>query len=110
MPESLAHRRPCPPPRDPGGLEPCSPPTSFPSGGIRNTFEAVPDAPATKFVLEMQGGNKGLLENSTNLCRSTNRAVAKLTAQNGKVSNTEPVVTNSCGKKGKKGKLHREHR
>ena len=25
-------------------------------GGIRNSFEAVPDAPVTKFVLEMQGG------------------------------------------------------
>jgi hypothetical protein len=35
-------------------------------GGIRNTFEAVPDAPVTKFTLEMQGGNKGLLVNSTN--------------------------------------------
>ena len=37
-------------------------------GGIRNTFEVVPDAPVTKFALEMQGGNKGLLENSENLC------------------------------------------
>ena len=31
-------------------------------GGIRTTFEAVPDAPVTKFVLETQGGKKGLLE------------------------------------------------
>ena len=37
-------------------------------GGIRNTFEAVPDAPVSKFVLEMQGGKKGLIVNSTNLC------------------------------------------
>jgi hypothetical protein len=39
---------------------------------IRNTFEAVPDAPVSKFVLEMDGGRKGLLQNSTNLCQGTN--------------------------------------
>ena len=37
-------------------------------GGISNTFETVPDAPVTQFTLEMEGGSKGLLENSTNLC------------------------------------------
>ena len=40
------------------------------NGGIRNTFESVPDAPVSKFVLTMQGGKKGLLENSRNLCKS----------------------------------------
>ena len=38
-------------------------------GGIRTSFEAVPDAPVSKFVLEMQGGKKGLLINSVNLCK-----------------------------------------
>ena len=33
--------------------------------GIRTTFESVPDAPVTKFVLEMKGGKKGLLVNSS---------------------------------------------
>jgi hypothetical protein len=53
----------------------------------------------------MQGGKKGLLENSTNLCKSTNKATVKLTAQNGKTYDTRPVVTNSCkgGGKAKKG-------
>ena len=54
-------------------------------GGIRNTFEAVPDAPATEFVLEMQGGSKGLLENSTNLFAKPNHASAVFTGHNGKV-------------------------
>ena len=70
--------------------------------GIRNTFEAAPDLPVSKFTLSMQGGGKGLLENSTNLCKSTNRATVDLTAQNGKVSDTTPVVTNSCAKKSHK--------
>ena len=37
-------------------------------GGIRATFEGVPDAPLTKVVVEMQGGKKGLIVNSTDLC------------------------------------------
>ena len=52
----------------------------------------MPDAPVTKFVLNMQGGRKGLLVNSTNLCLSTHRAIANFTAHNGKVHDTRPVV------------------
>jgi hypothetical protein len=65
-------------------------------GGIRNVFEVVPDAPVSKFVLEMQGGRKGLLENSTNLCQGTHKATASFTAQNGKVSELEPLLRASC--------------
>jgi len=73
-------------------------------GGIRNTFEAVPDAPVSKFVLEMKGGKKGLLVNSEDICRKTQRATVSLTAQNGKASQTTPLIANSCkGKAKKKG-------
>ncbi len=75
------------------------------AGGIRTTFGSVPDAPVTRFVLSMQGGKKGLLVNSRNLCRGKNRAEAAFTAQNGKRRALRPVVKNSCAKqKGKKGK------
>src|SRR5262249_1133763 len=36
---------------------------SVKGGGIRNTFEAAPDAPVSSFTLTMQGGKKGLLVN-----------------------------------------------
>jgi hypothetical protein len=68
---------------------------------IRNTFDLVPDAPVSKFVLEMRGGKKGLLVNNRNLCKSTNRAKAIFDGQNGKVANTSPVVQAACGKRGK---------
>jgi hypothetical protein len=71
------------------------------NGGIRTTFDAVPDAPVSRFVLTMQGGKKGLLENSKNLCNSVNKADVKFTAQNGKTANSTPVLTNSCKKHGK---------
>jgi hypothetical protein len=76
------------------------------NGGIRTTFDAVPDAPVSKFVLTMQGGKKGLLENSKNLCNSVNRADVKFTAQNGMTLNSKPVLTNGCKKKHGKGKKH----
>ncbi len=64
----------------------------------------------TKFVLEMAGGNKGLLENSTNLCARPNHAISEFTGQNGKIYNTNPVLQTSCGGKGKKkGKAHKRN-
>lgn len=73
------------------------------NGGIRTTFAAVPDAPVSKFVLEMQGGRKGLLENSTNLCARANRVSADLTGQNGKKHDFKPVLRVGCGTKQKSG-------
>ncbi len=75
------------------------------NGGIRNTFDFVPDAPITKVVLSMQGGKKGLLENSTNLCKTKNVAIAKLAAHNGKALEAKPVLQAKCPK-GKKQKRH----
>jgi hypothetical protein len=72
------------------------------NGRIRNTFEAVPDAPVTKFVLEMQGGKKGLIVNSQDICRGKHRALANFDGQNGKLRDFRPVVKAKCG--GKKGK------
>jgi hypothetical protein len=80
---------------------------SVKNGRIRNTFETVPDAPVSKFVLEMQGGKKGLLVNSTNLCKGTNRAISEFTGQNGKLHNTNPVLSAKCGKKGKTSHKHK---
>jgi len=69
------------------------------NGGIRTTFEGVPDLPVSSFVLNMQGGKKGLLQNSTNICKATNKATALLAAQNGKGVELRPELKNSkCGK------------
>lgn len=75
-------------------------------GGIRTTFEGVPDAPVTKFVLEMQGGKKGLIVNSTNICKGKHKAKVNLKGQNGRRYEFQPAVKAQCGgkKKGGKGK------
>jgi hypothetical protein len=57
---------------------------SVKGGRIRSTFSPIPDVPVSKFVLTMQGGKKGLIQNSRNLC--SHKYFSKLTflAQNGK--------------------------
>jgi len=71
-------------------------------GQIRNSFDVVPDAPVKSFTLTMQGGKKGLILNSKNLCRTINKAKAEFTGQNGKHIVLKPVVKPKCGK-GRKG-------
>jgi hypothetical protein len=61
-------------------------------GRIRATFDAVPDAPVSKVVVQMQGGKKGLIVNSRDLCASKNRAAVQLTGHNGKRYDFRPVV------------------
>ena len=71
--------------------------------GLRSTFEAVPDAPVSRFVLEMKGGRKyGLLENSEDICAKGQNANARFTGQNGKVLQLHPRIAVGCGKAGKK--------
>ncbi len=75
-------------------------------GGIRSSFETIPDAPVSKFILNMQGGKKGLVVNSRNLCAGTNKADAQFTGQNGVPYDFKPAVKPSCGNKRK----HKKHR
>jgi hypothetical protein len=72
--------------------------------GIRNTFETVPDAPVSKFILQLKGGKKGLIVNSTNICKGTHKAEVDFKAQNGKTESFNAPIANSCKGKGKGGK------
>jgi len=75
------------------------------TGGLKTVFRTVPDVPVSKFVLNMKGGKKSLLVNSTNTCAKPQRAIVNMKAQNGKKKNAKKFKLNvaSCGKK-KKGK------
>ncbi len=68
-------------------------------GGIRNSFEAVPDAPFSRFELSLPAGKKGLIVNSRNLCAHDSRATVRFTGQNGKQDNFSPLVrATGCAK------------
>lgn len=64
--------------------------------GIRTTFESIPDAPISKFVLQMKGGKKSLLTNSTDICRGRHRGTVRMRAQNGRRVDSRPVLGVRC--------------
>jgi len=70
---------------------------------VRTTILTVPDAPVSKFVLELKGGKEhGVLVNSANICKSANKAIVRLRGQNGKSHDSEPRIGVDCGGKRKK--------
>ena len=78
-------------------------------GGLRAIAWAVPDAPISRVALNMQGGQKGLFVNSTNLCAKRHRATLRLAAHNGRTRTLRPPLRAiACGKAGHK--RHRAHR
>jgi hypothetical protein len=69
-------------------------------GGIRTTFESLPDAPVSKFTLRMKGGKKGLLVNSRDLCMGrTAHMTVRMIGQNNARADQSPALKNDCGKK-----------
>lgn len=83
-------------------------------GGIRASFENVPDVPITNLSLTLSGGKTGLIQNGAKVCARANKAAVLLGGQNGKTINVSPVVANGCKKTGKarKGAKHKrtEHK
>jgi hypothetical protein len=76
-------------------------------GGIRASFEETPDAPLEKVVVDMQGAAKGLIVNSTNLCKAPHLAEAQMGAQNGKQFEAKPAVrVAGCPKASHRAKHH----
>jgi hypothetical protein len=75
-------------------------------GGIRTSFEGVPDVPVSRVVLSMRGGKRGLLVNSKDICAQSGKAVAAFDGQNGKISDMKPTLHVACGKAGKRKASH----
>jgi hypothetical protein len=67
------------------------------AGGLRTTFESVPYAPVSRFALSLQGGNKGLLINSSNLCKASQRAKVQMVGQNGLALTRGTRLQTPCG-------------
>jgi hypothetical protein len=78
-------------------------------GGMRATYETLPDAPVTRFSLTLAGGKRGLLVNSEDTCEGA-KATARLIGQNNALTVSHPQVINlACKKpKRKKGPAHKD--
>lgn len=72
---------------------------------IRTTFENAPDAPVTSFTLDLSGGRKkGVIVNSANLCAHKRHLIVKLSAQNGKTADSEPLIKTGCKAQARRAK------
>jgi hypothetical protein len=80
---------------------------------VRTRFATVPDAPVSRFVLNLKGGKRGLIENSKSLCKVKPVANILMTGQNGKTHDFAKKIKTSCGshKKSKaKRNGHKQHK
>jgi hypothetical protein len=64
---------------------------------LRTTFTTLPDVPVSRFMLRLQGGGKGLLENSDGVCSRSHKASVKMNAQNGLSRRLHVRVKAPCG-------------
>ena len=71
-------------------------------GGLRNTFEVIPDAPISSVDINLFGGKKGLIESSRNLCSYKPTAKVEFKGHNGKAKNYPKLKIKATGCKGKK--------
>ena len=76
---------------------------------LRTTFEAVPDAPVSRFTLSLDGGSRGLLQNSVNLCKAPLHLSATLQGQNGKSDNQSQRLAVPCGKRTRHAAVRAHH-
>jgi hypothetical protein len=67
-------------------------------GRLRTSFADLPDVPVNRFTLNLEGGRKGLLENSKPLCEKAQVARVELAGQNGKVLTRKTTMRTRCGK------------
>jgi hypothetical protein len=74
-------------------------------GGLRATFEGLPDAPVTKFTVALDGGRHSLLVISArDLCTATANATARFVGQNNSGETMHPKLRARCAK----GRRHRD--
>jgi hypothetical protein len=76
---------------------------------VRTTFETVPDAPITKFDLDLKGGKRGLLINSENVCKGIHKVTQRLVGQNGAVVTRQTNLETPCGSKKPRAKRVASH-
>jgi hypothetical protein len=73
-------------------------------GGLRGSFDGIPDAPVSRFVMNLMGGKRGLLVNSENLCAGTQRADALFVGHNNRGIAFRPKLGADCSGHGRSGK------
>jgi hypothetical protein len=71
-------------------------------GRLRANFESVPDVPLSRIILKLQGGAKGLLQNTESLCGAVKKATTRMTAHSGATLETMTKLQAGCASSSKK--------
>jgi hypothetical protein len=71
-------------------------------GGISALFRNLPDQPLDRFVMTLNGGRRGLLTNSANVCKSPPEATVQALGQTNLGARFTTVLRGQCSGKGKK--------
>lgn len=74
--------------------------------GIRAQFEELPDAPIERFTMTLDGGKRGLLVNSSNICAAPPKASVRALGQNNLGTVFTSKLRGQCGKKHGAKKKH----
>jgi hypothetical protein len=75
-------------------------------GGLRGSFEGLPDAPVSKFTMVLNGGKRGVLVNERNLCAAPQIATARFLGQDNTGEALKPQLEAKCPGHTKKGRSH----
>jgi hypothetical protein len=71
--------------------------TSVSHGRLVTTFGSIPDQPITTFTLNIDGGKRGIIAATRDLCAGRLRASARFSGWNGKKAPTRrPVIATAC--------------
>jgi hypothetical protein len=73
-------------------------------GGISALFRNLPDQPVDRFVMTLNGGRRGLLTNSANICKVPPEATVKALGQTNLGASFTSVLRGQCGGQGKKAR------
>jgi hypothetical protein len=71
-------------------------------GGISALFRDLPDQPVDRFVMTLNGGRRGLLTNSANICKVPPEATVQALGQTNLGARFTTVLRGRCGGTGKK--------
>lgn len=72
------------------------------SGGIQAYFDNVPDAPIEAFVMQLNGGERGLLANSVDICKHPPTASVKALGQNNRGTIYTTKLRGKCKKENRR--------
>jgi hypothetical protein len=71
-------------------------------GGLRGTFDSIPDAPVSKFVMALRGGKHGPIVNSENVCTGERQISLRFLAHTDVGEKGKLGLTVPCGKGSKR--------